>query len=261
MKYGICIGFDQLDWIEIAAQSGADYIETGFAALTRADEAGFGAFREALERSGVRCEAANVFLPGELRVTGGQVDAGALRAFIEKGMRRARETGIQTVVFGSGAARSLDGATPFRRGFEQLAVFLREIAGPIAAAHGISIAVEPLCPAESNIINTVREGAMLAAASGCANVGGLGDLYHMAIVKDSCDNLRALKGCLLHSHIANPALDTPRPRRYPADEAEWDYRDFVAAAEEAGCPRCSVEAGCDDFALEASRAIALLKRL
>ena len=261
MKFGICIGFDRLDQIEIAARSGADYIETGFAAMTQASDAAFDAFCEALTRCGVRCEAANGFLPGTLRVTGSGVDAGALRAFVGKGMRRASRAGIRTVVFGSGAARSLDGDTSFRWGFEQLASFLREIAGPAAAEYGISIAVEPLCPAESIIINTVKEGAMLAAASGYANVGGLGDLYHMAIVKDSFDNLRALKGCLLHAHISNPALDSQRPRRFPADVSEWDYRGFIEAAEAAGCPRCSVEAGCDDFAVEAPRAIALLKSL
>lgn len=261
MKYGICIGIDKLDWVCIAAESGADYVEANFTQLAQADEETYAAFKNALEGNMIACEAANGFVPGTLPTTGEDVDDEALKAFVEKGMQRAQELGIRVVVFGSGASRSLKEGTGYRRGFEQLAKFLREIAGPVAEKYGISIAIEPLCPAESNIINTVKEGVMLAAASGRTNVSGLGDLYHMAIIGDTGDDLRALRGSILHTHISNPALNEVRRRRYPADVTEYDYADFIAAAEYAGCPRCSIEAGCEDFLSEAPRAIAVLRRL
>lgn len=259
MKFGVCIGTD-IERIKIAAACGYDYVETAFSAMTQLSDDDFRAFRDALTANGISCETANGFLPGELKVTGDSVDNAALSAFIEKGMQRAKELGIEVVVFGSGAARSLNEATGFRRGFEQLADFLRNIAGPIAAEYGISIAIEPLRMAESNIINRVKEGVMLAAASGCANVGGLGDLFHMVVGGDTAEDIRALRGSLLHTHISNPAFE-PRTRWYPLDAAEYDYKGFIEAVEYAGCPRCSIEASCDDFAATAPITLKVLRSL
>lgn len=261
MKYGVCIGIDSPEQLRIAAQCGYDYVETNFTSLTQADEAAYTAFSQALQEAGVPCEAANCFIPGTLPLTGGSVDFDALRAFVEKGMQRARAIGIEVVVFGSGGARKLTEGVSYREGFLQLAAFLREIAGPIAQRYGVRIAIEPLCPQECNIINRVKEGVMLAAASGCDNVGGLGDLYHMAIVGEGGDEIRQLHGSILHTHIANPALGTERQRWYPADPAEYDYADFIRAAEAAGCPRCSVEGRCSDFAREAPLAVRTLHRI
>lgn len=259
MRYGVCVSMSQPEKIRIAAECGFDYVEIAFAELARADEAAFETLRAVLGETGMPCEAANGFIPGDIRLTGDKVDGEKARAHVETGMRRAKELGIQVVVFGSGAARSLDEETSFRRGFAQLAEFLGKIAGPVAERYGIRIAVEPLRPEESNIINRVKEGVMLAAASGCGSVGGLGDLFHMASVGDDVGELDALKGCIFHSHIANPALDTACPRRYPSVPEEYDYGSFIRAMERAGCLRCSVEAGCDDFAVEAPKAIAVLR--
>lgn len=261
MKYGVCLGMGQLDRIRTAAECGFDYVEIGFAELERADVAAVKALQDVLAETGLACEAANGFIPGDIPLTGEHVDESQIRAHVETGMRRAKELGIQVVVFGSGGARSLDENTSFRRGFAQLAEFLGKIAGPIAAQYGIRIAVEPLRPQESNIINRVKEGVMLAAASGSENVGGLGDLFHMASVNDDVENLCDLKGCIFHCHIANPALNTEKPRVYPSDPAEYDYRSFVRAAESAGCPRCSIEAGCGDFDNEALKALAVLRSI
>lgn len=259
MKFGVCLGYNQHDRIEIAARCGFDYMEVGFAGMTEASDEEFSAFRDTLARCGIPCESANGFLPGNLPTTGDHVDFAALEAFIDKGMRRAKEIGIEVVVFGSSASRNLTAGTSYRRGAAQLVDFLREVAGPVAARYGIRIAIEPLRPAESNIINRVKEGVILASASGCENVGGLGDLYHMAVAGETGAEIRDCSGAIFHTHIANPALNTPNPRRYPSDPSEFDYADFISAAIEAGCPRCSIEAGCSDFALEAPRALEVLR--
>lgn len=261
MKFGVCIGHNQLDRIEIAAKCGFDYVETGFAGMTEASEEEFAAFKETLARCGISCESANGFLPGNLPTTGDDVDFDALRAFIDKGMQRAKEIGIEVVVFGSSGSRNLREGTSYRRGIAQLVDFLREVAGPVAAKYGIRIAIEPLRPAESNVIQRVKEGMILAAASGCENVGALGDLYHMAVAGETGAEFDALHGDVFHTHIANPALDTDNPRRYPADASEYDYAGFIRAAEAAGCPRCSIEAGCADFASDAPKALAVLRGL
>ena len=253
MKLGFCIGGDAHK-IRLAELAGADYVETAFDMLARDDGAEYDAFAAALKESAIPCESANCFIPGSLKLTGETVDEDALRRYVGRGMERGAAIGLKTVVFGSGGARRVPEGFSFAEAFRQLARFLREIAGPLAARNGITVVVEPLC--DCNIINTGKEGVMLAAAANLPNVLGLVDLYHMAKIGERIDNIRDLKGLLGHSHIAEPSQ-----RVFPKDPAEYDYKAFVDALEYAGCPRCSVEAGNKDFASEAITAMRVLKNL
>ena len=99
------------------------------------------------------------------------------------------------------------------------------------------------------IINTVKEGVMLASASRRHNVSGLVDLYHMALEGDTIDNIRQVKGNLSHAHIANPfeTKSGRKARSYPAGDDEYDYKGFIDALSYAGCKRCSVEASVIDL--------------
>ena len=176
MRYGFCIGGDA-EKIKIADSIGADYVETGFDMLARDDESEYNAFRTALEQSSLRCESANCFIPGRMKITGDNVDHEALLRYVDRGMSRGASLGLKTVVFGSGGARCVPEGFPFGRAFRQLVYFLKEIAGPAAEKYGINVVVEPLC--DCNIIQTAKEGAMLAAAANLPNVYSLVDLYHM----------------------------------------------------------------------------------
>ena len=253
MRYGFCVGGD-VERVRIADEIGADYVETGFELLAREDGSEYDAFRSALEKASLRCESANCFLPGHMKVTGGNVDRDALCRYVDRGMSRGAEIGLKTVVFGSGGARRVPEDFPFDKAFRQLAEFLREIAGPIGRKYGMTVVVEPLW--DCNIIQTAKEGVMLAAAADQPNVFGLVDLFHMAKMQDRIDNIRDLKGMIRHAHIAEPSA-----RVYPKDAAEYDYKSFIDALEFAGCPRCSVEAGSSDFAAEAPAALQVLKNL
>ncbi|MBQ6067277.1 MAG: sugar phosphate isomerase/epimerase [Clostridia bacterium] len=253
MKFGFCVGDDR-ERVAVAAAVGADYVETGFDTLAREDGARYDAFAEALASHGIRCESANCFLPGSLKVTGDTVDYDALKRYVARGMSRGEAVGLKTVVFGSGGARNVPEGFPFCEAFRQLTFFLREIAGPLAEQHGVNVVVEPLW--DSNIINTAKEGAMLAAAANRPNVFGLVDLFHMYKMSDRIDNIRDLKGALMHAHIAEPSQ-----RKYPLSAEEYDYKAFIDALEFSGCPRCSVEAGCNDFAGEAPVTMKLLRNL
>ena len=261
MRYGVCLGIDKTNEIAIAARLGFDYIETGFSGLGRGTDEEFEAFKAALTQNGIRCEAANGFLPRDYRVTGKNIDREKLISYVEKGMKRGAETGLQTVVFGSSGARNLDEETDYITGFRQLTDFLREIACPAAARYGITIVTEPLRQQESNIINTVLDSAGLAAACGAENVGALADIYHMEVEKDSFQNIRRLCGCLKHAHISYPFERDGQKRVYPKSADEYDYAGFLDALRFAGCERCSIEAGYTDFESSAKDAIAVLREL
>ena len=252
MRFGVCVGGDA-GRIQIAKKYGFDYVESAFEVLAKDDPSERQTIVAELKKHGIGCEAVNCFLPGSLPVTGTSVNYDALRDYVGRGMENGEKLGVKTVVFGSGGARRIPEGFPFDRAIRQLAEFLSQIAGPLAADHGICIAVEPLC--DSNVINTVKEGAMLCAMAGHPNVRALGDLYHMEAVHDKTENLLLLSGMMQHAHVAEPSK-----RVYPSPDDGYDYRPFLNALETAGCPRCSVEAGTKDFERDAALAIRALRK-
>lgn len=251
MKFGACIGFNP-EQIKLAAEFGFDYLEAGFAFFAKESDEKIEAYCKCLNENGIKCEASNCFIPGELKVVGETVDYDALKAHIEKGMSRGVKAGLETVVFGSGGARSIPDGFPYYKAAKQIAYFLKEIVAPIAEKYGITVVVEPLC--DCNIINTVKEGVIFAAMAESDNVKGLGDSFHMYTFGDKFDNIRDVKGFLGHAHIAEPTQ-----RVYPYENDGADYKSFLSALEFAGCPRCSIEARCDDFAKEGPVALKILK--
>lgn len=262
MRYGVCFGVEAFDRVKTAKAAGFDFIECGFANLSRFDNSRFQSFKNALEENNILCEAANCFIPSDYRLTGNDIsDKKELCEYIEKGMARGEQIGLKIVVFGSGGARNLPDGFSFKKGFLQLRDFLRDIASPIAENHGITVVTEPLRFCESNIINTVSESVMLAAATECGNIAGLADIFHMVNSGDAYDNIRRLKGEIVHSHISCPLSRDNMKRIYPSDINEFDYRGFIDALREAGCERCSVEAKCSDFEKDAFAAAAVLKAL
>lgn len=258
MKIGVCCGMDRA---ETAAEIGFDYVELNFGSLTRADDEKYNDFLTLIREKNIKCEAANCFFPGEYRITGENIDYDKIDAYLKKGFARAGEVGIKTVVMGSGAARSLPEGYPYKNGVNDIINVVKNYVAPIAAEYGIDFVFEPLCKAESNIINTIKEGAMLASAINLPNVGTLGDIYHMYVEGDTYDDVRELKGILRHAHISNPVSDHPEHKRiYMKSDSEFDYKGFFEALEYAGCQRVSIEASTDNFSEDAKTAYEVLKK-
>lgn len=243
MKYGVCgVGLDDYDGIRLAAKTGFDYIEFNFQAISGADGETIEKAAAVLAECGIKGEAANCFIPNRFNITADELDNEALAEFVEKGMANGKKIGLETVVFGSGGAKRIPEGVDYATGFRRLVAFLRDIAGPLAQKYGITIVVEPLCKPEVNIINTVKEGAMLAAACGNPNVADLADLYHMYVENDSVSNITDVGMLLRHAHISNPLTDgAGNKRTFMKDANEYDYRSFIEALREVGCPRCSIE--------------------
>ena len=115
--------------------------------------------------------AANVFLPGDLRSTGPDVDLERLRHYALAAFRRARQVGIGIVVYGSGGSRQVDEGFDRARAEQQFVEALRTV-GPPAAEAGVTVVVEPLNTAECNLVNSVTEGAEAVRAADAAARAG-----------------------------------------------------------------------------------------
>lgn len=258
MKFGVCRGLDDLNAMKLAKNAGIDYFETGFGCLASFNDEKFNEGKDMLDSLSLRCSAANGFIPGDMPVVGDNVDYGALCDYLDRGFERAKILGVETIVFGSGKARSFPEGYSLEKAKEQLAFFLSEYAAPKAKNTGSVIVLEPLRFCESSMIHMVADGIEIARLSGADNVFGLADLYHVYGNNDSIDGIKSFKGLVRHSHIAEPDK-----RVYPSvgdsDEIKAIYKAFLDALKEAGCETCSIEAHTDDFGADIVEAVSILK--
>ncbi len=256
MKIGVCGGIDR---IAATADAGFDYIEGNFCNIALWDDENYFSFNNELKKYSLPCEAANCFLPGELKITGESVDYKALEDYLIKGFARAKETGIKMVVMGSGAARSVPDGFSFQKAVNQIVFFVSQYAAPVAADNGIDFVFEPLCKPESNIINTIKDGALLASVINMPNVGTLGDLYHMHVEGDTYKDVKELKGIFRHAHISNPVSGNEMKRIFMKNPDEYDYKGFFDALKFVGCERVSIEAATNDFNTDVYEAAKIMK--
>ncbi len=261
MRFGVCTGLDKEENVKIAADSGYDYIECGFQMFANATEEQLTEWEEREKKYNIYSEAVNCFLPNSLPVTGDSVDYDALKEFVSRGMKNCARMGVKTVVFGSSGARSIPADYSYEKAVRQMGYFLREIASPEAARYGITVVTEPLQKAETNMINTVKEGVMLAALADRDNIRCLADLFHMEQCGDTAEDIIMIKDSIIHAHISNPAGRDGKKRIYPLSVDEYDYKSFVDALRQGSCERCSIEAAVTDFATEAPAAIKMLRSL
>ena len=231
-----------------AGQGGADYVEVPVASwVMRAGEAGLAAVASASPPP----LAANVLLPSDLPLLGAQADPARVDAYLDTAMGRLQRLGVRTLVFGSGQARSIPAGVSRAQGLDGLERFLRE-AGRRATEAGVTLVLEPLRSAESNVWTSVAEAAAFLRARDVPGVRLLADLYHMREEGEPVDAVAGAAGLLAHVHVAGPG------RRPPCADAE--LRAFFEALGEAGyAGDCSIECRWEDFPAEVGPAIGAVR--
>ena len=270
MKFGCCInmiasGEDKIgaEHIGLIKQAGYDYLEMPLAEITQLSDSAFEDLLCMVQENGLPCEACNNLFPASVRLTGQSADSGTIQAYLERAIPRAAALGAKVVVFGSGGAKRLPDGFDRQQGWEQVVAVTKTVC-TIAAAHGITIAIEPLRKPECNIINSFAEGVQLAQAVNLENCRVLVDFYHLTYENEELQSLLTYGPAYLrHVHFANPAIGTGLPRIYPDDPAEWNYAPFAQALEQIGYQhRVSVEAYChQDLAVQAAKTLQTMKRI
>lgn len=254
MRYGVCIGLENAPIVDAA---GYDYIELGFSSALKPElpEAEvLPPILDALEKVSIRAEAFNGMVPGEIRVTGNDVDWERIVRFLAAGYGRVASLGGEVVVFGSGAARNVPEGFPRERAYEQLREFLVR-AGDLAADAGVRIAVEPLNRDECNILNSVAEVTELVERVAHPSVQILSDLYHVGHDAQSFSETTAAGERLRHVHVASC------PSRCNPGQGDIEYlAEYFRALRGAGYDsRVSVEASWTSLADQAASTLAAMK--
>ncbi|MHB1419713.1 MAG: sugar phosphate isomerase/epimerase family protein [Bacillota bacterium] len=248
-------GSTGIENIEKLAELGYDYAELPLAEIMTLSEEEFQDLQIRVDNSGIKCEVCNNFFPSSIRLTGENVDADEVMAYVEKALSRAHSLGVQYVVFGSGKAKTVPDNYQIDHGYRQVVQLLKRV-GPIAGKNDITIVIEPLRKAECNLINTFAEGCKLAMDVEHGNIKVLVDFYHYSIEQEPIENLLTQGGKYLrHVHFANS-----KGRVYPASVHEDNYRPFIDALKKIGyTQRISCEAYAQDFSREAVETMIFFK--
>ena len=250
-RIGVCTSIRNAS---ILKEAGVDYIEESvrrFLVPEKSEEE-FEINLEAAFNCGLPVRACNSFLPGSLKSTGPDADHEGVIEYAATAFRRAQRAGIRMIVFGSSGSRSIPERFNRKRAEDQFVTLLKQM-GPLAAPHGIVVAIEPLQVSETNFINTVPEGAEIVLRVNHPNVRLLADIFHMLRMEEPPDHIRQAGDLICHLHIAEKARRTP-----PGVEGD-DFRPYLHALIETGYTGCiSIECGWEEMSSQLPAAVQTL---
>lgn len=207
MKFGVCTKAEALPQIQAA---GYDYYEGNLNKLATMNEQEYDQLSATLQKLELPMETTAVFFGKDCSLIGDNTDFDAIAAYADHALARAAKLGAKLSVLGSGAARKIPDGFPREQAEEQFVKIMR-ICGDAAQKYGMKIALEPLNPTETNLVNSVSEGLALCKKAHHPAVGLLVDFYHAFMVNDDLTALEEAGEWLLHAHIARPNADRAAP--------------------------------------------------
>jgi len=249
MQFGVCTGIENA---EFARSAGFTFVEPTVRSLHNSKD--FSVIQASHAAAGLPTPTFNVFVPGDLKITGPAVDLAQLQVYVAESLRRVKSVGGELVVFGSGGARNIPDGFSRDAAWQQIIDFLR-MAADECEKSGVSIAIEPLNRKESNVINSVAEGVRLAKAVDRPSIRVLADLYHMEEDAEPTDTVVENAAWLTHVHVADSGRLAPGTGSYP-------YAEFFGYLKSTGYRgRIAVECKWQDFEEEAGPAVEYLHKM
>lgn len=242
MRLGCCIGLGGADRLALLHDIGYKYVETSIIESAKANEDAIEKYRNALAKSGLKCESSAIRFPSEYNPAGEQTKA-QLEAAYEQfygDIEKTRWLGNTILVIGAGGVRNYptDKGYDVKNVYEQLAVVCAEVISPAAKAFNLTVAIEGLRKAESPTFNLTEQAVATAKASGKDNVKVMTDFYHIAVEGEDMTKFSEFGDMIVHAHIANP-----EGRVMPAPNDSANYAPFFDNLKKAGYnARLSVEA-------------------
>ena len=220
-----------------AAQAAAarfDYLELPVNLIAGQTEAEFEETKAAILSAGIPTPAFNLLFPKDMALLSGDMTDEKIGLYLERAFERVQALGGRVAVFGSGKSRNRPEELIYSHAFLRMAAISR-LAGEIAGKHGVTVVIEPLNRGESNMINSLAEGAALVAAP--------------------VEDIRRLGG-IAHAHIA-----TKEGRRVPLQPDEGYRRMFAAMKQTGYTGMLSIEGKSDDLGADGPVAVRMLKQL
>ncbi|WP_176842386.1 sugar phosphate isomerase/epimerase family protein [Chitinophaga filiformis] len=183
--------------------AGYDYIEENVQKLLSPaiPEDTFRLHLAQLQKMQCKVQACNVFFPGEIRLTGNNVNEQQVLTYVDGVMARAKQAGISVIVLGSGGSRKLPENYNKDTATLQFINLCRKMA-VVAGKYDRVIAIENLNSTETNFVNTLAEADAIVTAVHHPNFKLTADIYHMLKEHESPDMIKKARKNLVHCHIA-----------------------------------------------------------
>ena len=229
MRFGIYTSVNNSAAVKAA---GWDFVEENvqtFLEGTVPDEQWRGAERTAAAVLPV--PAANRLIPANLKLVGPEADLDKLREYITRVIERAGRVGTTTLVFGSGAARTVPAGFDRGEARRQIIEFLR-MTLPVAKRHGVTLVAEPLNRGECNIMNSVAESMEYVRELDHPHFQCLVDSYHLWLEDEPLANVRDAMPWIRHVHVSD--LKNRMPSGLSGEVPDARYRSFFRVLREAG---------------------------
>ncbi|TAE59617.1 MAG: sugar phosphate isomerase/epimerase [Bacteroidetes bacterium] len=190
--------------------------------------------------------AFNLFLPGDLKVVGPQVDETAVLAYADALMARVAQTDARLIVWGSGGSRRLPDGFERQTAVNQFTTIASKIAD-LAQKHDLTVVLENLNTSECNFITSVAEALDIVRRVNHPHLRLNADIYHMLKDSEGPEILLQTQKYLYHVEIAEKenrtapgvegtdfrpylrALRQIRYRRMIGIEGRWETLAEVAA--------------------------------
>lgn len=147
--------------------------------------------------------------------------------FAEIVFQRLHDIGGRYIGFGSSGSRKLPEGWPKERADDQFIELLRKM-GPVAAKYDIKVTVEQLRRQECNYLNHISEVLDIVEKVDHPNIRFLADLYHIAVMGDTPEDLKRAGRWLEQVEIAEK-----ESRSVPGVMGD-NFRPYFAALSAAG---------------------------
>ena len=226
--------------------AGYDFTECGGGMLLGLNDAQLDNLRNENAKNSLKLLAVNSLFPGSYRLADPAGDTETYLAYAAKLFGIMRDLGAKYAVLGSGAARTIHADTYAPEdGLRALTDFIAAL-GDEAQNYGVTVAIEPLRKAETNIFVTVPEAGEYVRSWNRPGVKLLYDAFHMAEEGTDLSCVCEYADLLRHCHIAE---SPKRSRPGSADSADLSYnRRFAAELKTSGYSGgVSIECGYTDF--------------
>jgi len=253
MRFGVCTGLANAS---AAQAAGFHYVEPSAQSLLEAlkpDDQWKGV--EAATACPLPAPAANMMVPGTLKITGPEADSQKLRQYMTTLLQRARLTRTNVIVFGSGGARNVPDGFDRAKAKQQILDFAKIIA-PIAKDNDVTVVLEPLNRKECNIINSVAEAMEYVRAVNHPGFQCLADTYHMWVDDEPMTSVHEYIGAIKHVHVADK-----EGRVAPGESGSSDYSELFSILKQGGYTGLiSIEASSFDIPTAGPRVYEFLQK-
>jgi sugar phosphate isomerase/epimerase len=171
--------------------------------------------------------AFNIFIPGELKVVGPDVNEEAVLTYVDKIFQRCKASGVNRIIWGSGGSRRVPEGFDPAKAKEQFVSIAKKIAAK-AAQYNVTLALENLNSTETNFITTVEEALDIIKRVDHKNLRLCVDVYHMLKESEPPASIIKTKGYVIYCEVAEKEGRTP-----PGVQGD-DFRPYFVALKQIG---------------------------